>query len=227
MRTLDDFAPKVGPICGVDEAGRGPVMGPIVVAGVLVDDDTELMRIGVRDSKRLTPARREQLVKEVMAVSRYEIVTASADDIDVLRQSMTMNVMESKLFATVIEKLGGKIAYVDAADTNEEVFAKYISNELGGKVKIISKHGADDLYPVVSAASIVAKTRRDAMIEEIKEELGQDIGSGYPSDPKTINFLKSWYTEHGEMPPHTRRSWKTVDRIISELSMTRIDKYEE
>ena len=106
MRTLEEFVPSGGPICGVDEAGRGPVMGPIVVAGVLVDDDTELMRIGVRDSKKLTPARREQLVKEVMAVSRYEIVTASADDIDVLRQSMTMNVMESKLFATVIEKLG-------------------------------------------------------------------------------------------------------------------------
>jgi ribonuclease HII len=98
---------------------------------------------------------------------------------------------------------------------------------LHGKVKIISKHGADDTYPVVSAASIIAKTKRDSMIEEIKKELGQDIGSGYPSDPKTINFLKKWYTEHGEMPPHTRRSWKTVDRIINELSISKLDRFED
>ncbi len=226
MRKLEDYGLPGGPICGVDEAGRGPVMGPIVIAGVLVDDDKELRHIGVRDSKKLTPGRREQLVKEVMAVSKYEIVMASAEDIDLLRQTMTMNVMESKLFATVIERLGGKTAYVDAADTDEELFGRYISKELGGKVKIISKHGADDTYPVVSAASIVAKTRRDAIIQDIKKELGQDIGSGYPSDPKTINFLKGWYKEHGEMPPHTRRSWKTVDNIINELSMTRIDKFE-
>ncbi|MFO7618892.1 MAG: ribonuclease HII [Thermoplasmata archaeon] len=226
MRRLEDFALPGGAICGVDEAGRGPVMGPIVIAGVLVDNDRELVQIGVRDSKKLTPGRREQLLKEIVAVSKFEVVTASAEDIDLLRQSMTMNVMESKLFATVIERLGGKVAYVDAADTDEELFGRYISSELGGKVRIISKHGADDLYPVVSAASIVAKTRRDSMIEEIKKELGQDIGSGYPSDPKTINFLKSWYTEHGEMPPHTRRSWKTVDRVINELSITKLDRFE-
>jgi ribonuclease HII len=225
MRTLEEFLPQGGPICGVDEAGRGPVMGPIVIAGVLVDDDRELKHIGVRDSKKLTPGRREQLLKEVVAVSKYEVIVVSAEDIDLMRQSMTMNVMESKLFATVIERLGGKIAYVDAADTDEDLFGRYISRELGGKVKIVSKHGGDDLFPVVSAASIVAKTRRDAIIEDIKKELGRDIGSGYPSDKKTINFMKEWYLEHGKMPPHTRMSWKTVDNIINELSMTRLDKF--
>ncbi len=225
MRTLEEFLPQGGPICGVDEAGRGPVMGPIVIAGVLVDDDRVLKQIGVRDSKKLSPGRREQLLKEVVAVSKYEVIVVSAEDIDLMRQSMTMNVMESKLFATVIERLGGKIAYVDAADTDEDLFGRYISRELGGKVKIVSKHGGDDLFPVVSAASIVAKTRRDSIIEEIKKELGQDIGSGYPSDKKTINFMKEWYLEHGNMPPHTRLSWKTVDNIINELSMTKLDRF--
>ena len=226
MRTLDEFLPQGSPICGVDEAGRGPVMGPIVIAGVLVDDDRELKQIGVRDSKKLTPGRREQLLKEVVAVSKYEVIVVSAEDIDLMRQSMTMNVMESKLFATVIERLGGKIAYVDAADTDEDLFGRYISRELGGNVKIISKHGGDDLFPVVSAASIIAKTRRDAIIEDIKKELGRDIGSGYPSDKKTINFMKDWYKEHGRMPPHTRMSWKTVDNIINEMSITKLDKFE-
>jgi ribonuclease HII len=227
MRKLEDFALPDGPICGVDEAGRGPVMGPLVVAGILVDDDRAIRNLGVKDSKKLTPARREALLSQITEISKFEIVTASASDIDALRQSMTMNVMESKMFATVIERLGAGVAYVDAADTDEELFGRYITKELKSQVKIISKHGADDTYPVVSAASIIAKTRRDAMIQEIKQELGQDIGSGYPSDPKTINFLKKWYTEHGEMPPHTRKSWKTVDRIISELNITKLTKFEE
>lgn len=225
MRTLDDFAPQEGPICGVDEAGRGPVLGPIVVAGVMVEDDSALKELGVKDSKRLTPARRFELVDQVKAICKWEVVEASAEDIDMLRQSMTMNVMESKLFATVIEKLGPKVAFLDAADSNEEVFGRYVAQELEKPIKIISRHGADDVYPVVSAASIIAKTHRDGIIEKIKEEFGVEIGSGYPSDSKTINFLKDWYTEHGEMPPHTRKSWKTVDRIISELSNTSLDKF--
>ena len=226
MRKLEDYALPDGPFCGVDEAGRGPVMGPIVIAAVMVDDDRELRKLCVKDSKKLTPQRRQELLPKIIEISRYEIISASASDIDALRQSMTMNVMESKLFATVIERLGAKVAYVDAADTDEDLFGRYISKELKGAVKIISKHGADDTYPVVSAASIIAKTKRDAMIEEIKLELG-DIGSGYPSDPKTINFLKAWYTDHGEMPPHTRKSWKTVDRIISELSITKLETFKD
>ncbi|MDD4307887.1 MAG: ribonuclease HII [Thermoplasmata archaeon] len=226
MQTLEDFALPDGPICGVDEAGRGPVMGPIVIAGIMVDNDRELAKLGVKDSKKLTPARRDALLPQIKKIAQYEIITASAEDIDTLRQSMTMNVMESKLFSTVIEKLGAKVAYVDAADTDEDLFGRYISRELKGNVRIISKHGADDTYPVVSAASIIAKTKRDAMIEEIKLELG-DIGSGYPSDPKTIGFLKKWYTDHGEMPPHTRKSWKTVDRIINELNITKLESFRE
>jgi ribonuclease HII len=228
MQTLEDFdGPAEGGICGVDEAGRGPVIGPMVVVGLMVEDDTALRDLGVKDSKKLTPARREQLAIEVREVARHEMVIASADDIDTLRQRYTMNVIESKMFATVIERLGVKVAYVDAADTNEVEFKNLISCELANPVRIISKHGADELFPVVSAASIIAKTKRDALVEEIKDELGGDIGSGYPSDQKTREFLKQWYTEYGKMPPHTRKSWKTVDRIINELSISNLDDFED
>jgi len=201
-------------------------MGPMVIAGVLVDNDSELKEMGVKDSKKLTPSKREVLGEKIRASCRYEVVIASAEDIDTLRQSFTMNVIESKMFATIVERLGAEKAYLDAADSNEEEFKRLVSKELDMNVEIISKHGADDLYPVVSAASIIAKTTRDSMVQDIKEELGQDIGSGYPSDPTTIEFLKSWYREHGDMPPHTRRTWKTVNRIINELSITSLDNYE-
>ncbi len=229
MSTLEDFEEKsrLEGICGVDEAGRGPVMGPMVIVGVLVSNDKKLRDLGVKDSKKLTPARREQLAKEIKSVVKYEMAIASADDIDTLRQSFTMNVIESKMFATVIERLGAELAYVDAADTNEEEFKRLVSEELGGVVRIVSKHGADEIYPVVSAASILAKTKRDALIAEIRDELGEEIGSGYPSDQKTIEFLRNWYEKHKEMPPHTRKSWKTVNRIINESGFTQLDDFED
>jgi ribonuclease HII len=229
MPTLEDFEDKSQPdgICGVDEAGRGPVMGPMVIVGVLVSDDKKLRDLGVKDSKKLTPSRREQLAGEIKSIVKYETVIANADDIDTLRQSYTMNVIESKMFATVIERLGAELAFVDAADANEEEFKRLVSEELEREVKIVSKHGADEIYPVVSAASILAKTKRDALIAEIQDELGEEIGSGYPSDQKTIGFLKTWYVKHNEMPPHTRKSWKTVNRIINESTITQLDDFED
>ncbi|MCK4757250.1 MAG: ribonuclease HII [Thermoplasmata archaeon] len=230
--SLDNFGNSIpGSICGVDEAGRGPVIGPLVVCGLMVDDDSILREIGAKDSKRLTPKRREELAVKIKEVARYEYAIMDAEDIDVLRQRYTLNVIEAKLFASVIEKLGPcSTAYLDAADSNEEEFGRQVQRELGnaGKpIRIISKHGADDLYPVVSAASILAKTTRDSLVKKIEKELGRTIGSGYPSDQVTINFLKEWYSEHGEMPPHTRMSWKTVGRLINELSMTDLASFNE
>ncbi len=218
-------------IIGVDEAGRGPVIGPLVVCGLAVENDDVLKELGVRDSKKVAPKKREELATRLREVARYEYAIMDAADIDVLRQRYTLNVIEAKLFASVVEKLGPcSVVYLDAADSNEEGFGKQVLREMGesgNAIKIISKHGADDIYPVVSASSILAKTKRDNIVKEIEEELGQPIGSGYPSDPKTIQFLKAWYREHGEMPPHTRMSWKTVGRLINELSMKGLASFDE
>jgi ribonuclease HII len=79
-------------------------------------------------------------------------------------------------------------------------------------------HQADAIYPVVSAASIIAKVRRDELIEELKKELGIDFGSGYPSDPKTKEFLIKWGKKHsGKFPEIVRQSWQTVENIREEL----------
>ena len=228
--TLDNFGSqspnKSKKICGVDEAGRGPVMGPLVVCGLMIDDDEILKKLGARDSKKIAPGKREDIAYELKKIAKYEFAIMDASDIDVLRDSFSLNVIEAKLFASVIEKLGAEVAYVDAADSNEEEFARQINREVKD-CRIISKHGADETYPRVSAASILAKTKRDAMMRNIAKELDADLGSGYPSDPKTINFLKDYYSQHGKMPPYTRMSWKTVGRLINELSMSDLDSFDE
>ena len=212
-------------MCGVDEAGRGPVMGPLVVAGVASNDDAHLKALGVKDSKRLTAARREKLSEEIRSTCKYEFQIVPAADIDLLRQNMTLNVLEANLFATIIGRLDVTVAYADAADSNEARFGEIISKELGGKVKIIAEHKADDNYPIVSAASIIAKVERDHAVAKIRKELGKEFGSGYPSDTRTIRFLEEWVKEHNDLPPYTRRSWKTASRILNNSKVRKISDY--
>ncbi len=212
-------------ICGVDEAGRGPVIGPMVVAGVMLESESQLEGLNVRDSKKCTPKRREKLAQELHKIAKTEVMIIPASDIDTMREGLTMNQIETKLFASIIEKLRPNIAYVDSADVNEERFGQDIKNELNFEVKIISKHGADEIYPIVSAASIIAKTNRDAEIRNIAKEIGENIGSGYPSDAVTIQFLERWIHEHGKAPPHTRLSWKTAQRILNSIKSKKIEDY--
>lgn len=212
-------------ICGVDEAGRGPVIGPMVVAGVMLDSESQLEGLNVRDSKKCTPKRREKLAQELYKIAKTEVMIVPASDIDTMREGLTMNQIETKLFASIIEKLRPNIAYVDSADVNEERFGQDIKSELNFEVRIISKHGADEIYPIVSAASIIAKTNRDAEIRNIAKEIGENIGSGYPSDAVTTQFLERWIHEHGKPPPHTRLSWKTAQRILNRVKSKKIEEY--
>lgn len=214
-------------IAGVDEAGRGPVIGPLVVAGVMVSDESVLRELKVRDSKKLTPLRRERLDVEIKALARVESHMIPAEEIDILRSEMSLNIIEAKVFATIIERLRPDKVYVDSADVDEGNFRGYIQRELDFQPEIVSKHGADDIYPVVSAASIIAKVARDREIERIKGELGMDIGSGYPSDPKTISFIEKWIEEEGGLPPYTRGSWKTAQRLLAKGMHSSLDDFQQ
>lgn len=212
-------------ICGVDEAGRGPVLGPLVVAGVMVDSDVPLRHLNVRDSKKLSPERRELLAPEIEKVARCEVVVVTAADIDVMRAQMSLNAFEAQLFARIVETLHPETAYLDAVDVDEIEFKRDILKLIPFEVEIVSQHEADDLFPVVSAASIVAKVRRDAEMRRIEAELGQPIGSGYPSDPVTIAFLEKWIKEKGSPPPHTRLTWDTTRRLLAESKTRKLDEY--
>lgn len=212
-------------ICGIDEAGRGPVLGPLVVAGVQVESDAPLRQLNVRDSKKLSPERRELLAPQIEKLSTYEVVVVPAQDIDVMRAEMSLNDFEATLFARIIDKLRPETAYVDAADVDEIGFKRSIQKELSFEVEIVSQHEADDLFPVVSAASILAKVRRDLEMRNIEAELGVPTGSGYPSDTDTIAFLEKWIREKGSLPPHTRTSWDTARRLLAEARTRKLDEF--
>jgi ribonuclease HII len=217
-------------IGGVDEAGRGPVIGPLVVAGVTFENDLELIENNVRDSKKITPKRRKVLAKKIKETAlNYEIIVISANDIDDMRKAMTLNEIEVNAFSKVIDKLRPKICYVDSADVNDKRFGRDILSRVSFKPEIISKHKADDKYPIVGAASILAKTRRDEEIvrieRELKKKLNMPLGSGYPADPVTQKFIKTWLSKFGELPPYIRRSWSTARKLFEEQRIKKLDDF--
>jgi ribonuclease HII len=217
-------------ICGVDEAGRGPCFGPLVVAGILVENDAELVRIGVNDSKQLTQKKREQLAPQITHLAtKYELIVLPAADIDDLRKTMTINELEVFVFSKIIEKLKPDICYVDAADVNEERFGRDILSNLSFKLEMVSEHKADERYPIVGAASILAKVTRDEHVRRIAQELepklNLPLGSGYPADPMTKKFLETWVSQFGSLPPHVRRSWETCQKLISNQKTKRLDDF--
>ena len=217
-------------ICGLDEAGRGPVIGPLVVTGVTFEDDSELIEYNVRDSKKITPKRREVLARKIKEISiNYEILIIPASDIDDMRKVMTLNEIEVNAFIKVIKKLKPETCYVDSADVNEKRFGRDILSGLSFKSDIISEHKADEIYPIVGAASILAKTKRDEEVKKIEQKLENmldlSLGSGYPADPITQKFLKEWVNKFGKLPPHTRHSWKTAQNLINENSIKKLDEF--
>lgn len=201
-------------ICGVDEAGKGPVMGPMVVAGVSVKNAKLIENLGFKDSKLLSSQRRLELFNLIKQNYSYEIEVINVEKIDEYRMKNQLNLLNRKAFEKVISKLNPKVAYVDAADVNEERFGREIKVNLTNPydTDVISMHKADSMIPVVAAASIIAKQTRELEIKKLKKEIG-DFGSGYPSDERTIKFLKSYFHDNSRWPPGTRKSWKTIKRI--------------
>lgn len=196
---------------------RGPVIGPLVVGAVKVNDNSKLVKNKIRDSKKLSPRRREYLAKKIKKLAvDYELLVIPAKDIDDMRKVMTLNEIEVNAFSRVIKKIKPEICYVDSADTNEERFKNNILKNLSFKPEIISRHKADDTYPVVGAASILAKIRRDEEIQNIafklEKKLGIPMGSGYPADPITVRFLRLWFKKYNKFPSEVRHSWNTIKR---------------
>ena len=201
-------------ILGIDEAGRGSVLGPMVIAGVVVPEKMEkvLGRMGVKDSKRLTANRRTILSRKLKKMFEYDIIIISAREIDEMRaDGINLNEIEKNAMEELILRLKPEKAIVDAVDVKAERFQENLKKDTG--FDVIAEHKADDTYIQVSAASIIAKAERDAQIAEINKEFIKSggIGSGYPSDPTTKKFLTN-YT-YDEMPDFVRRSLNTVAKM--------------
>lgn len=210
---------------GVDEAGRGAVIGPMVVAGVCMreKDMPELRRIGVRDSKELSKKERAEKYGQIVGIARSIcICVVQTTEIDDHVSFNRLNQLEALAMAQVIDNMNADSIIVDCCDVNQDKFKANILNNIKrkirikrGKLDIFSFHHADSLHLAVSAASIVAKVIREEELGNIKR-IYQEIGSGYPSDKKTAGFIKAWIDQAGVAPPFARNSWLPVKRLLSE-----------
>jgi len=211
-------------IAGVDDAGRGAVIGPLVIAGVLIDrkDLLRLRDLGVKDSKLLSPDKREYLAPKIKKLAvGWRVARLSPEEIDRVvqtgRRLHRLNRLEAKAMAKVIEALKPDVAYVDASDVLADRFGHHIAEELSFRVKIVSEHKADERYQIVSAASIIAKVERDKAISRLRQRHG-NFGCGYPTDPKTLEFLEKWINESGSYPDFVRKSWQPAQRLKNEAT---------
>jgi len=200
-------------IAGLDEAGRGPAIGPMVIAGVAIREgrEQELLSIGVKDSKKLSAKRRDELLPQIMArVENYHVEVLDAEVIDSLRSERNLNQIEADAMAKIIDRLWPDIAQIGSVDVDPARFGAEILRRMVAKPEVFSVHHAEDRFPAVAAASILAKTARDRMVGELKLKWG-DFGSGYPGDPKTRRFIAE-AVRSGELPPIVRRTWSTVSK---------------
>jgi ribonuclease HII len=204
-------------VCGVDDAGRGSVIGPLVIAGISIQRRKikHLSEIGVKDSKQLTPHSREKLYKKIISiVDDYYVAKIPPRIIDRSVNKNQLNDLEGRYMAKVITKLRPDSAYVDSCDVNPKRFGIRIS-KLAKIKKVYSSHHADRQFPVVSAASIIAKVNRDRAIEKLR--MNYDVGSGYPSDFKTMEFIKKRIALSGMPPKFVRKSWRPVRIMLNKI----------
>lgn len=182
----------------------------------MVDEgqQSELVDLGVKDSKLLSPLKRRKLVEQFKQMNiKTHIVEISPAEIDeavrCTRKLHKLNRLEAKTMAKVIEALQPDVAIVDAADVLPDRYKEHVIECLSFPVQVISEHKADRKYPVVSAASVIAKVERDKVIEELRNRYG-DFGSGYTSDVKTKLFLETLARNNCEYPDYIRHAWKTA-----------------
>ncbi len=198
---------------GIDEAGRGCVIGPLVVAGVVASQEQirALYELGVRDSKRLPRAQREELALKIERLAQ-RILAIEIGPSD-LEENLTE--VELRAFVHIIRESGAERVYLDlpVGPSACERFSWALRERVGIRdLELIAENKADAQYPVVSAASIIAKVWRDRAIERLRQEYG-DFGWGYPSEPKTRAFLKEFYERTGRWPECVRRKWRTLQRL--------------
>ena len=213
---------------GIDEAGRGPAIGPLVVCalGIPNSDTKFLASIGAVDSKQITRKKREEISERIYLEAenrnwKIGIIVCKASRIDIERNKINLNKLEIELFKEAVYETGIKekngIVKADACDVNEQRFKERIRYALGAKWKdweIHARHKMDSEEIIVGAASILAKVRRDKEIEKISDLLNLDVGSGYPSDSVTVKFVSKYYKKNHTVPVFVRKSWKPVQKIM-------------
>jgi ribonuclease HII len=192
------------------------VLGPLVVGGFLAleRDLDRLVALGVRDSKELGPERRRELYRELAGLGRRERVVLSPSTVDAFVRHGRLNDLEARAFGRLVRRTNPSRTFVDACDVDERRFGTRVARWAGVPVgAVVSRHKADRDLPLVAAASIVAKVLRDRAILRLEARLGVSIGSGYPSDPVTREFVRDSLRTAETARPWLRHSWATTETL--------------
>ena len=212
-------------IAGIDEAGRGAVIGPLVLCGACFEEDKAayLKKIGVRDSKDLSPKRREVLAKAIEKTAKDIIVIKVSPCVIDNRKAegLNLNQLEAVKMADIVNYLKPDKTYIDSPDVNTERLKKFIAKMLKEESELVVEHKADQNYPEVGAASIIAKVERDAEIMKLGQKYGK-MGSGYPSDERTTKWLNDWIHDNKNFPDIVRRSWVTISILEKQKQQTKL-----
>lgn len=206
-------------LLGIDDAGRGPILGPMYLAGVLIkeSENSKLKELGAKDSKLLAHSQRIKLSKEIEKISKYYVVESSPKKIDEAVETINLNTLEAMEAAEIINKLNNKKdkikVIVDCPSVNTLAWKNKMISFIDYKenLTILCEHKADFNHPVVGAASILAKVAREESVEKIRKEFG-NIGSGYPADPITIEFLRASGKDL-EKTGIVRKTWATWKKL--------------
>jgi ribonuclease HII len=207
-------------ITGIDEAGRGAVIGPLIISSVTLPSNKikDLAKFGVKDSKLLAHKDRIAIAKKIRQIAKVETCHIPATQVDILMQSISLNQIEIEHIASLIKKSNAQSVYVDAIGKNLHKFKKDLRQLSLFKGKITSEYAADKKYLVVGAASIIAKVERERQIQQLHAKHGF-FGSGYPSDEKTIQYLKKSLKN---LPSIVRKGWWTIKRLKIDSTQRRL-----
>lgn len=218
-------------IVGVDEAGRGPVLGPLVMVALAVkeEDQKKLEWLGVKDSKMLSSSAREELfdrIREIVHDFRIEVIEPDAIDLSLKETETNLNWLEAETAARIVSELNPDTIIIDCPSPNIPAYQDYVYQRLSAGVqktaRMIVEHKADVNHIVVSAASVIAKVIRDRHIDHLKSEIGIDFGSGYMSDPKTQDFLEK---HHEDFAPLFRRQWQSFKDAAEKKKQKKLGEF--
>ncbi|MFZ1971036.1 MAG: ribonuclease HII [Candidatus Nanoarchaeia archaeon] len=218
---------------GIDEAGRGPVLGPLVIAGCLIDDkfEKDLKKIGVKDSKKLTRKKRDELESKIKDIAEtFEIIITSPLEIEANNEhGIKLNELEAIAAAEIINRINKGFSeirvIIDCPNPKTETWRDLVLSKIKNKsnIDLVCEHKADVNHIVTSAASVLAKCVRDKEMSLLSEKYG-NLGSGYCHDPITIKFIEEnmkKYEEEGIF----RKTWVTWKDAIAKASQKKLEEY--
>ena len=213
-------------VLGVDEAGRGPIIGPLVIVGCTIEENKQevLKNIGVKDSKLLTHKKRIELSKEIKKlVKGYEIIIIPPQEIDqhLETDGTNLNWLEANKTIEIINILNPDKAIIDCPSPNLRAYKEYLLERINNKsINLITEHNAEK-NPIVAAASVLAKVVREEEIETLKKKYG-DFGPGYMSNLTTQKYLKENWEKHPEI---FRKSWSPYKNYKNHKNQKKIDEF--